>query len=221
MKLSVIVPVYNEESTVAGLLSAVRAATSGFDREIIAVDDGSTDGTARMLAKQAGIKAVRHAENQGKGAAVRTGLEHSSGDIIIIQDADMEYDPRDMMRCVMPIAQGGAKAVYGSRRLRPNEKGIFAFFIGNSLLTGIANMLYGSKLTDMFTCYKALDSRLMKSLRIESRGFEIEAEITAKLLRRGVSIVEVPIGYMPRRKGKKIRYRDGLRSLWALVRYRV
>ena len=232
MKLSIIIPAYNEEDTVEQLLNKIRAVNiPGVEKEIIVVDDASTDKTPEILKKQKDLKVVYHQKNQGKGAAFKTGLKHCSGDIVIVQDADLEYDPEDIKLCVEPILKGQAKVVYGSRELTPHQNKFgggeekkahsgWLFFFGAKLVTGTVNLLYGSHLTDEPTCYKCFDSKLIKSIKINGHGFEWEPEITAKILLKGIEIKEVPIKYFPRKKGKKIKYRDGLKALWTLIRYR-
>ncbi len=229
MKISVIIPVYNEAKTIKEITR--RVMDTNIVDEIIIVDDFSIDDTAKILKTLflKGVKVCFHDKNQGKGAAIRTGLENATGDIIIFQDADLEYDPKDYLELVKPIKEGIADAVYGSRFLR--RKTLFhckkffyiTHFIGNKFLNFIVRLLYGAKLTDMETCYKVIKKEILDSMDISARGFEIEPEITAKLLRKGVKIYEVPISYIPRdyREGKKISWRDGLKALYVLAKYRV
>jgi glycosyltransferase involved in cell wall biosynthesis len=235
MKLSIIVPVYNERETVREILNQVRSikleveTDSGVERlekEIIVVDDGSGDGTRAVLAeeeKKGDLVLVLHGQNQGKGAAVRTGITRSTGDVVLIQDADLEYDPRDYPTLLRPILEGRVKVVYGSRFLGPRKAMLFWHMLGNKLLTLVTNVLYNAILSDMETCYKVLDGNLARSLHLRSDGWGIDPEITAKVLKRGHRIFEVPISYYGREyyEGKKISWRDGFTVLWTLLKYRV
>jgi glycosyltransferase involved in cell wall biosynthesis len=221
--LSVIMPVYNERETLSEILAQVRAVD--LEKEIVVVDDGSTDGTRDVLreeGKKGDLKIIYHEANQGKGAAVRTGLEHASGDVIIIQDADLEYDPHEYPRLLKPILEGEAEVVYGSRSLVFKETMFFLQALGNKVVTLVTNLLYGIALSDMETCYKVFRAEVIKSIPLRSRRFEFEPEITAKLLRRGYRIHEVPISYKGREyhEGKKLTWRDGITALWTLVKYR-
>ena len=225
-RLSVIVPVYNERNTLVEVVRRMRAVElpDGIETEIIVVDDGSTDGTRDVL-KQLGdstVRVVTHADNRGKGAAVRTGIEHVSGEYVLIQDADLEYDPEDWPRLVNPVLRGKARVVYGSRFTGERRNMLFLHWIGNRFLSLATNVLYNTTLSDMETCYKLIDRRLLSDMRLRSERFEIEPEITAKLLKRGVRIYEVPISYTGRElnEGKKITWRDGVKALSALIRYR-
>lgn len=223
MKLSVIMPVYNERATIAEIIRRVLAVE--LPKELIIVDDGSTDGTGELLRQIPPEVAtvLFHERNQGKGAAIRTGLEHVTGEIVIIQDADLEYDPNDYPALVRPIVEGGAQVVYGSRTARPeNRYSHFRFYLGGRLLSSIANLLYGTNITDEPCCYKLFRRDLLKELRLECRGFEFCPEITAKVARRGIPIYEVPIRYSARTvaQGKKISWQDGLYAIWILLKYR-
>ncbi len=223
VKLSVIIPVYNEQATIKEVLDRVRAVE--MEKEIIVVDDGSTDGTSEILAKEEAkgdLKVLRHRVNRGKGAAVRTGLEHATGEVILIQDADLEYDPRDYPELLKPIHEGRAEVVYGSRFLGRREAMSFWNALANKLLTLATNLLYGSTLTDVETCYKVFRAEVIKLIPLHSHRFELEPEITAKVLKRGYRIYEVPISYAGRRQeeGKKISWWDGFIALWTLVKYR-
>jgi glycosyltransferase involved in cell wall biosynthesis len=225
-KLSVIVPVFNERNTLVEVLRRMRTVElpDGIDREIIVVDDGSTDGTREVL-RQLGDSTVRvlvHEGNRGKGAAVRTGIEVASGDYILIQDADLEYDPEDWPSMIAPVQRGRARVVYGSRFTGERRNMLFLHWVGNRTLSLITNMLYNTTLSDMETCYKLVDRSLMLDLGLRSNRFDIEPEITAKILKRGVRIYEVPISYAGREfdEGKKITWRDGFAALWTLVKFR-
>lgn len=226
LKVSVIIPVYNERKTLADVLDRVLAVEEA--DEIIIVDDGSTDGTRDILpeleAKIEIAKIVLHEMNQGKGAAVRTGINAATGDIILIQDADQEYDPRDYSKLLQPLREGITQVVYGSRFLGGPRKAMFFWnMVANRSLTLITNMLYNSIISDMETCYKVFRADLIKDIKLRSTGFEIEPEVTAKILKRGVRIYEVPISYNGREwdEGKKIKWYDFFIALWTLLRYRV
>lgn len=223
MKLSVLIPCYNERETIGEVVRRLKA--TGLDLEIIIVDDGSTDGTDEVLGALSddGCKLVYHDRNRGKGAAIRTALEHATGDVVVTQDADLEYDPQDLPRLLEPIRAGRSSVVYGSRNLRPaNVRSYLTFYWGGRLLSWLTNVLYGSRITDEPTGYKMFRSELLRDLPLDSQRFEFCPEVTAKLLRRGYSILEVPISYRPRNfaEGKKIRWTDGVRAMWTLVRYR-
>ncbi len=221
MTLSIIIPVYNEQKTIKLLLDKVKSVEFGIKREIIVVDDCSTDQTFE-ISKNEGVKVFHHEKNLGKGAAFKTGLNNCSGDVIIIQDADLEYDPEDIKLCLEPILKKQAQVVYGSRELNKKNKihSNWLFFLGGKTVTWLTNLLYNSHLTDEPTCYKCFDAKLIKSINIKGNGFEWEPEITAKILKRGTKIKEVPINYFPRKKGKKMKYRDGIKALWTLLKYR-
>ena len=227
MKLSIIIPVFNEKSTIAGLLDKLLAVKFPFETEIIVVDDGSTDGSARILQEYGQENIIKkHCSliNLGKGAAVRFGLEYAEGDYIIIQDADLELDPNDILKIVEQAQKEGIDVVYGSRFLETeNAKGKLSSFAANRIMTGYTNVLYGSRLSDMATCYKLVKADLLKNLKLTCIGFELEPELTAKLLRLGHKIKEVPVSYFPRttHEGKKIRWWDGFKYMYYLTKYRV
>jgi len=226
VKLSIIIPVYNEEATIRAILDKVRAVDIGMDKEIIVVDDGSHDRTREILKQEEAkgdIRVVYHDRNRGKGAAVRTGIAAAQGDFVIIQDADLEYDPQDYPKLLKPLLDGEADVVYGSRFLGGAGEAMLSLHrLGNKFLTAITNLLYGSSLSDMETCYKVFRAELIKSIPLHSNRFEIEPEITAKLLKRGYKIREVPIRYKGREfhEGKKITWKDGFDALWTLLKYR-
>jgi glycosyltransferase involved in cell wall biosynthesis len=219
MKLSVIIPVYNEASTLASLLARVLAVPVA--KEVLVVDDGSDEATKKLLRTAVATGSVRlitHPHNMGKGTAVCTALEQANGDVVIIQDADLEYFPEDYVKLLGVYQTNDAEAVYGVRDLSHRS---WLMRWGNHLMTLVTNLLYGSKLADMETCYKLVDRRLMQSLQLSSRGFEIEAEITAKLLSARVRILEAPIRYEHREEGKKLTPWDGLPTVATLVKYRL
>ncbi len=222
--LSVIVPVFNERATVAEIIRRIRAVDVPFEVEVIAVDDGSSDGTDKVLATlgDSTVRVLTHPVNRGKGAAIRTGLAAARGDLVLIQDADLEYDPQDWPKLIDPILRGKARVVYGSRFTGGRLNMLPLHWIGNRFLSLVTNVLYSSTLSDMETCYKLFDRRIIEGITIESDRFDFEPEITAKVLRRGHRIYEVPISYAGREvtEGKKITWRDGFGALRALVKYR-
>ena len=222
--LSVIVPVYNERTTVAEVIRRIRAVDVPVDIEVIVVDDGSSDGTDKVLSALADstVRVLTHPVNKGKGAAIRTGLDCVRGDLVLIQDADLEYDPEDWPRLLDPILRGKAHVVYGSRFTGERKNMLPLHWIGNRFLSLVTNLLYSSTLSDMETCYKMFDRRVLEGITIESDRFEFEPAITAKVLRRGYRIYEVPISYAGREpdEGKKITWRDGFGALKALIKYR-
>ena len=225
-KVSVIVPVFNERNTLPEILRRMRTVElpDGIEREIIVVDDGSSDGTRDVL-KQLGdstVRVVMHENNRGKGAAVRTGFAHATGDYVLIQDADLEYDPEDWPKLMTPVLRGKARVVYGSRFTGERRNMLFLHWIGNRALSLTTNILYNTTLSDMETCYKLIDRSIINSLDLRADRFDFEPEITAKILKRGIRIYEVPISYTGREfdEGKKITWRDGFAALWTLVKYR-
>lgn len=225
MKLSVIIPVYNEEGTLEELVGRVRA--TGLVDEIVVVDDGSSDCSPVILdrLKRSGkphLTVLRHPRNRGKGAAMRTGLEAVQGELVLVQDADLEYDPADYPQLLAPFDDRTTEVVYGSRNLQRNPRSTAAFYWGGRFLSWITNWLYGSQITDEATGYKVIKTELLREVGLETDGFEFCPEVTAKLLLRGVRILEVPISYHPRswEEGKKIQWHDGLVAVWTLIKYR-
>lgn len=233
MKLSIIIPVYNEEKTILPILKRVEEVKfPGVTKELIVVNDASKDNTDTLIRakKSTSFRYFSHTENQGKGAAVRTGIKHATGNYIIIQDADLEYDPKDIKILLREVQHNQAQIVYGSRlKRKPNFKRdertirFFIHYIGNRCLSFITSLLYGQYLTDMETCYKLIPKNVIKNIPLHARGFEIEPEITAKLLKRGYTIREVSISTNPRgyEEGKKLNtVKDGYKALLTLLKYR-
>ncbi|MEW6103065.1 MAG: glycosyltransferase family 2 protein [bacterium] len=223
--LSVIIPVYNEELTIREVIEKVFEVP--IEKEIIIVDDGSTDRTAEILEQEKDkINIIYNSLiNIGKGAAVRIGLEHAKGDVVILQDGDLECNPEEYPEILNPIIEGKADVVYGSRFMKKEgrKNTSLANYLANKFLSGLTNILYGANLSDMETAYKAFKTEVIKKIKLKSLGFEIEPEITAKLLRLGYKIKEVPISYHPRRikEGKKIGFMDGIKSIYCLFKYRL
>jgi len=224
-KVSVIIPVYDEEATVGELIDRVCSVRLAADKEIIVVDDGSSDRSPTIIRDKAHLLSGIHANpvNSGKGAAVRKGLEHATGDVVIIQDADLELEPGEYQKILEPILTGEAHVVFGSRFLQPNPNISRLTRWANGGLTWLTNRLYASHLTDMGTAYKAFRVEVLKSLTLRCSRFDFDPEVTAQVLRQGYRIVEVPVSYRPRSRseGKKIRWVDGLRAIATLVRCRV
>lgn len=227
MILSIIIPVYNEKKTIEEVLKRVKKVKiTGIKKEIIVVDDASTDGTKKILKKlelkSPDLKIFYHQNNQGKGVAVKTGLGQATGDFIIIQDADLEYDPQDIPKLLKPIMEGKAEVVYGSRFTGEHRNMLFWHMVGNKLLTFLVNLAYNTTLSDMEVCYKLFKKEILKDIVLKEKRFGFDPEITVKVLKRGYRIYEVPISYSGREfyEGKKITWRDGLRILWVLVKYR-
>jgi len=218
MTLSVVIPVYNEETSVTELVERVKAVP--VEKEVIAVDDHSSDNTLAVLGRISGIRVISHPVNRGKGAAVRTGLSYASGDVVVVQDADLEYSPDDYPSLLKPFADPRVDAVYGSR-FRGGGNFLLLSKLANYFLTFMTNALFGGRITDMETCYKLVRRPLFQSLDLTADRFEIEPEITAKLLRRHCRIAEVPIQYNARSAGKKIGPRDGVAACIALARWYV
>jgi glycosyltransferase involved in cell wall biosynthesis len=229
MKLSIIIPVYNEKDTIAIILGKVLAIRlENMEKEVLVVDDGSHDGTKEILqgiqkiTSPAPLQVIYHPQNRGKGAAVSTALSQVTGDIVIIQDADLEYDPEDYPILMMPILKHGADAVYGTRFLGIHRAFMFWHYLANKGLTLATNLLFDSMISDMEVGYKAFRTEIIKSITINARGFDFEPEVTAKILKRKVKLFEVPITYSGRdySEGKKITWRDGFKAVWTLLKYR-
>ena len=218
MNISVIIPVFNEIDNVDNVIAAVE--TLSISKEIIVVDDFSSDGTRELLKKRDGIKAIFHDKNRGKGAAIRSALKIATGEYTIIQDADFEYSPSQYPMLLEPIKDRKTKVVYGSRIL---GKGHFlkTNYYANRLLTLLTNVLYKGHISDMETCYKVIETNLFRDLKLVSSRFEIEPEITCKILKRRENIIELPIAYTGRKKGKKIGVRDGIQAIWNLIKWKV
>ena len=223
IKVSIVIPVFNERPTLNKILSIVESLP--LNKELVIVDDGSTDGSRDILEALAPERArvILHESNMGKGAAIRTAIPATTGDVIVIQDADLEYDPQDLLKLLKPIHDGKADVVYGSRFTGERRNMFFWHWIGNRFLTLVTNILYDSTLSDMETCYKMFKADVLKGLDLRSMRFEIEVEMTAKVLKSGNRIYEVPISYAGREfhEGKKITWRDGITALLNLIRYRI
>lgn len=233
MKLSIIIPVFNEENTIEEVIDrVVNEKITGVEKEIIIVDDGSTDSTKEKLQKNSNknLKIIYKSKNQGKGAAVISGIQQTSGDYIIIQDADLEYHPKFITKLIKPILEGKAQVVYGTRLNRMphinNEEKRLRFllhFFGNRFLSLCTSILYGQWITDMETCYKLFPSAALKNVKLNAKGFEFEPEVTSKLMKKGYKITEVAIDVIPRgyEEGKKINtFKDGTKAVWYLLKYR-
>ena len=223
-KITILIPVFNEVNTLKDILNKVENIDFyGLEKEIILIDDYSTDGT-KELYKELNYKVLYHDKNMGKGAALRTGFKEASGDIITIQDADTEYNPQDLLPLVKSIIDDEADVVYGSRFLNIDKSKNFMLthFLGNKMLTVITNILYGAKLTDMETCYKVFKAEYVKNINIKSNRFDFEPEITAKILKQGAKLKEIPISYNARtfEEGKKISWKDGFAAIFALIKFR-
>jgi glycosyltransferase involved in cell wall biosynthesis len=224
MNVSVIIPVYNENKTIAEIIRRVKA--QNIATEILVIDDGSTDGTREKLEslnEHGNIRVILHDRNQGKGAAVRTGIENVNGEVILIQDADLEYDPRDYPELLRPIEEDLADVVYGSRFLGgPRRSVMFWHMVANRMLTFLTNILYNTILSDMETGYKVFKREIVRDMKLRANRFDFEPEFTAKILKRKVRVFDVPISFNPRdyEEGKKIGMRDAFQAVWALLKYR-
>jgi len=226
MKLSVVMPVYNEKATIRQIIEKVQLVD--LDKELIVVDDGSTDGTRDILKEiEASLEGAARIfyfdKNRGKGAAVRYGIGQASGDVLVIQDADLEYDPEEFHTLLAPLQKGRATVVYGSRFLGGHRTGYYWTTLGNKFLTWLTNVIYNTNLTDMETCYKLFSMEVLRDIELKCQRFEFEPEVTAKILKRGIHIYEVPISYVGREysEGKKITWKDAWEAIKTLVRYRV
>lgn len=225
--VSILIPVYNEVNVLELILSKVnQAGFAGLKKEIIIIDDGSFDGTVELLNKINGnsdLKIYYHGKNQGKGAAIRTAMKYVTGQIVVIQDADLEYNPDEYDKIIDQIIKNNADVVYGSRLLRSSQKRSFKFLsrLFNKFITMLANILYGKKLTDIETCYKAFKRNVINAIEIESDGFNFDPEVTAKVLKKGYDILEVPISYTARgyKEGKKITWKDAFKAVYTLIKY--
>jgi len=226
MKLSVVMPVYNEKATIRQIIEKVQLVD--LDKELIVVDDGSTDGTRDILKEieaslEGSARIFYFDKNRGKGAAVRYGIGQASGDVLVIQDADLEYDPEEFHTLLAPLQKGRATVVYGSRFLGGHRTGYYWTTLGNKFLTWLTNIIYNTNLTDMETCYKLFSMEVLRDIQLKCQRFEFEPEVTAKILKRGIHIYEVPISYVGREysEGKKITWKDAWEAIKTLVRYRV
>ncbi|MDO8509308.1 MAG: glycosyltransferase family 2 protein [Nanoarchaeota archaeon] len=227
MKISIIVPVYNEEKTILKILEKLTSLNLNLTKEIIIVNDGSIDQSEKIINKyirsKSKIKSLQikyiSKKNGGKGSAIKKGIEHCTGDIITVQDADLEYNPQDYKKLIAPIIRKEALVVYGSRFLQSHKPMYKVYFMGNKFLTFLTKVLYNSKITDMETCYKVFKSDIIKKLDIKANHFDFEPEITARILKQGIKIKEIPISYSPRsiEEGKKINWKDGIQAIWTLI----
>lgn len=225
MRLSVVIPAYNEKDTIKEIIHRVKSVEP-VEKEIIIVDDCSSDGTRDILSgiQEEGIRVVFHGKNLGKGAAIRTGFASAKGDIIVIQDADLEYDPKEIAMLIKPIEDKVADAVFGTRLTggKPQRVHMFWHRVGNNVMTLFANVLFNATITDVTTCYKAFKRDFIKDIKIKSDGFAIESELTAKILKKGARLYEMPISYYGRsyKEGKKIKFYHAFEIIWALIKYK-
>lgn len=224
MKLSIVIPIYNEKATLLEILQKIdESDTLGLEKEVVLVDDGSLDGTRDILKTlENKYKIVYHQKNMGKGAALRNGFEKATGDIILVQDADLEYSPQNYPDLLRPILLGETEIVYGSRNLKKNYGRNWRYYLGGKFTNFLFNIINGSSITDFWTCYKVFKASVLKSFELKSNDFYFEAEVTMQALRKKYKILEVPIDYFPRdiKAGKKIKPKDGLITLWKIIKYR-
>ncbi|MFN3551272.1 MAG: glycosyltransferase family 2 protein [Endomicrobiia bacterium] len=224
MKISIIIPVYNEEETIKKVVEKLEMIDFGIEKEIIIVDDGSTDSTPNVLkklqSKDQKLKIVFHNRNEGKGAAVITGIKSSSGDIIAIQDADLEYNPEELKNLIKPILKNENLIVYGSRFLKENPVRYKKYYLGNKIISWFISFLFRYKVTDSYTCYKIFHRKVLENMKLESKRFEIEAELTCRFLKNGYGILELPISYNPRtlQQGKKIKFKDAIIGIITILK---
>src|SRR3989344_2645847 len=224
MRISIIIPVFNEERTLEKILEKMSKLNLGMRKEILIINDGSTDNSRKIIEdfikenKKEDIKVISK-KNEGKGSAIRVGIKLARGEIITIQDADLEYDPNDFKTLIKPIVNGKERVVYGSRFLKSHKPMYKIYFLGNKFLSAMIRFLYSKKITDMETCYKMFRSDVIKNIKLKANHFDIEPEITSKILKKGIRIKEVPISYQPRsiEEGKKINWRDGLQAIFTLL----
>lgn len=223
MKVSIVIPVYNEKKTILEVIKRVSSVDLGsITKEIIIVDDYSTDGTRDVLKNVKDAKVFFHKRNKGKGAALRTGFRHVTGDITLVQDADLEYDPNDYPKLLKPILDGKTNVVFGSRFTKQHKARYGYLYLGNIFLSILTSIIYFRRITDMETCYKVIKTSVLKKIKLRSQRFDFEPEITAKIIKRGEKIVEVPIWYKCRdfNEGKKISWKDGVKAVWYLIKFR-
>lgn len=219
MKLSIIIPAYNEELTIGAILNQIQSVDfNGLEKEIIVVDDASLDRTLEKLTESSGIILIKHSENQGKGAAIKTGIAAATGDVVVFQDADLEYDPSDLPKIIAPILRMETDVVIGYRQ----QRGLSLKTIGNKAITLFTNFLYEASLPEYECCYKAFSKKIITSILVDSNGFEYDNELICKILRRKEKIIAIPVKYSPRNytDGKKIGWRDGFKILWTILKYR-
>ena len=223
MKVSVLIPCYNEDKTIVEVVNKIKNLKLDYNAEIIVIDDYSTDQSPSLISSMDDIKLIRHTSNLGKGAAIQTGITNASGDIIIIQDADLEYDPRDYPTLIQPLEEGIADVVYGSRFLGgPRRTVMFWHMVANKLLTFMTNLLYNTILSDMETGYKVFKREIVDGMNLHANSFDFEPEFTAKILKNKARVYEVPISFNPRdyEEGKKIGMKDAFQAVWTLIKYR-